>query len=115
MGMADEAALERWLAKVREVVAQCPAVVVRPGLVVPDRVERVGGGAGSGDDAAGSKADDEFFDVIDSSHEEGQNDILQGYLYKLKDGFLPKVRFLPSFCRRDFRHFFGCLPACCLS
>ena len=56
----------------RELVAQCPSsVVVRPGMAVPDKIERIGS---QGEDGAG--ADDEFFDVIDDDDDQAQ-DILQ--------------------------------------
>ena len=106
MGMDEEALLLRWLAKVRELVASCVKEALRPGLVVPDGIERVGAG-GTGAGGAGNGGDDgEFFDVIDEHAEEGGNnaltDTLQGYLFKLKEGFLPKGLLSANYCKRWF-------------
>lgn len=101
MGMLDEPLLLRWLDKVREVVAACSKEALRPGLSVPDAIEQIGTGALDG--SSGGAEDGEFFDLIDEHDEEGgHEDILQGYLFKLKEGFLPKGLMSANYSKRWF-------------
>ena len=81
---AEEGDLTVWLCSLRELVAKAPKLTVPDSLAIPEEASE------AADEAGGDDGDLEGDVYGSSSHEEGEMDTFQGYLYKRNDLLLPK-------------------------
>jgi hypothetical protein len=84
MCFAEETDLNTWLASVRDLVAKAPKLTVADSLVIPEAASDAADEGGDDE----NEADDQVYGA--SSHEEGEMDTFQGYLFKRNDLLLPK-------------------------